>query len=192
MNERKPEFPVHDLFLKRWSPRALSGEPIAYEVLMGLFEAAKWAPSSRNAQPWHFIYAESGSDRWSTFFNFLTEKNQAWAKNGSVLVVVLSYRLVGNTQEVSKSHSFDTGSACQNFALQALLSGVTVRTIGGFNRELVKQELAIPDAYAVEVMLVLGKQADSSSLPEQFQEHEKPSGRKSIQEFVCKDFFAPR
>ena len=90
VNNRETEYPIDDIFLKRYSPRALSGEKISKEELMTLFEAARWAPSSYNSQPWRFIYVLRDTPDFEKFFSFIVPDNQVWSKNASALVVVIS------------------------------------------------------------------------------------------------------
>src|SRR5688572_26488227 len=90
LHYRKADHPIESIILRRWSPRAMTGEPITDVELNRLFEAARWAPSTYNEQEWRFLYARNGDQHWMTFFNFLVEANQAWCKNAAVLMVVLS------------------------------------------------------------------------------------------------------
>ncbi len=108
---RKPEQAVDRFFLDRWSPRALSGEPIADKELLGLFEAAKWAPPSYNGQPWRFLYARRDTVNWPFFFNLLVEFNQGWAEDAAVLVVMISRTTFENSNQPCITHAFDTGAA---------------------------------------------------------------------------------
>src|SRR6266705_2322062 len=87
---RKADYPIESLFVRRWSPRAMSGEPITEKEMLTLFEAARWAPSTYNEQEWRFLYARRESEHWPVFFHLLMEANQAWCKNAAVLVVVLA------------------------------------------------------------------------------------------------------
>src|SRR5262245_36262805 len=87
---RKPDYPIEPIFLRRWSPRAMTGEPIKEDELMRMFEAARWAPSTYNEQEWRFLYGRNNSPNWNTFFNLLVPANQAWCKSAGVLLVVLS------------------------------------------------------------------------------------------------------
>ena len=93
MAERKRAFPIDDIFIDRWSPRALSGEPISDDELFTLFEAARWAPSSYNNQPWRFVYAKRDTPHWKRLFGFLVHANQEWAKHAAALIVVISFDL---------------------------------------------------------------------------------------------------
>src|SRR6266581_4786864 len=87
---RKADHEIEPILLDRWSPRAMSGEEISHEELMRLFEAARWAPSSFNAQQWRALYGRRGTEHWQTFFELLVDANKAWAKNAAVLVVFIS------------------------------------------------------------------------------------------------------
>ena len=86
---RKADHPIEALLLDRWSPRAMSGEEIPHEELMRLFEAARWAPSSFNAQQWRALYARRSSEHWPVFFELLVEANKSWAKNAAALIVFI-------------------------------------------------------------------------------------------------------
>ena len=87
LDARKTEHPVDPIFPSRWSPRAMSGESLSREALLSLFEAARWAPSSSNGQPWRFVYATRESQEWPLFMSFLVEFNQAWTKNAAALAL---------------------------------------------------------------------------------------------------------
>jgi nitroreductase len=88
--ERRPQYDINPLILHRWSPRAMSGEEISDKELMRLFEAARWAPSSYNGQPWRFIYAKRNTEHWDKLFNLMVDFNKSWAKNAAVLLVIIS------------------------------------------------------------------------------------------------------
>jgi nitroreductase len=164
---RKPENRVDSLFLNRWSPRAMSGEQIARDELTTLFEAARWAPSAFNLQPWRFIYALRDTPHWNTFFSLLTEGNRLWAAKAAALIVIISKRTSeykGNSAP-NPTHSFDTGSACENLALQGSLNGLVVHAMAGFDHEKAKTELDIPDDYQVEAIVAIGKKGSKQYLP---------------------------
>ncbi len=121
---RRADFPIEQLLLDRWSPRAMSGEEIAQDELMRLFEAARWAPSSFNAQQWRVLYARRGTEHWPVFFKLLVEANKSWAKNAAVLVLFISRKTFDYNDEPSITHSYDTGAAWENFALQGVATGL--------------------------------------------------------------------
>ena len=101
---RKPHYPVDDIFVNRWSPRALSGELLTDKELMTLFEAARWAPSSYNNQPWRFLYAKRDTKHWDTFYNLMVEFNQTWTKNAAVLVVAISHNIFEFNHKPARTH----------------------------------------------------------------------------------------
>ncbi|HPD57659.1 MAG TPA: nitroreductase family protein [Smithellaceae bacterium] len=185
---RKPEYDVDEIFLNRWSPRAMSGEEIEEKVLFQLFEAARWAPSSNNNQPWRFIYARRNTKHWDTFFDLLAEGNKNWAHNAAVLLVVVSKTTFDNNKH-ARTHSFDAGAAWENFALQGSLLGLVVHGMQGFDYDEAKKVLEIPDDYQVEAMIAVGRPGRKEDLPDYQQEREFPSSRKSIVEIAMEGVF---
>jgi len=186
---RKTEYKVHNLFVNRWSPRALSGADISDEELMSLFEAAKWAPSAFNNQPWRFVYAKRDTKQWTVFFNLLSDNNKLWTKNAAVLILVVSKKIFEYNGQPSITHSFDTGAAWQNLALQASTLGLVAHGMQGFDYEKAKKELKIPNEYQIEAMIAVGKPGKKEDLPLKLQEREIPSQRKKISEFVFEGEF---
>jgi len=185
---RKPQYEVDDIFINRWSPRAMSAEEIDEATLMSLFEAAHWAPSSNNNQPWRFIYARRNSSHWETFFNLLAESNRIWAKNAAVLIVVISRKTFDNGKP-SITHSYDAGAAWGSLALMGSLQGLVVHGMQGFDYEKAKQALGVPDDYTVEAMIAVGRKGRKEDLPSFLQEREFPSARKSIAEIAFEGHF---
>jgi nitroreductase len=177
---RQPEHLVSEPFIQRWSPRALTGEPVSPEDLFGLFEAARWAPSSFNNQPWRFLYAFKNTAEWEVFFDLLVEGNRNWAKNAGALIVLVSKKTFDRNGQPSRTHSFDTGAAWMSLALEASLRGFVAHGMGGFNANKAQQVLAIPDGYLVEIMIAVGRQASADTLPDDLQKSEQPSPRKRI------------
>lgn len=186
---RKAAYPIVDLILHRWSPRAMSGESISDEQLMRLFEAARWAPSSYNGQPWRFIYAKRDTPFWSALFNLIVPANQVWAKNAAVLVLMASRNKFTFNEKPARTHSFDAGSAWENLALQGHHDGLVIHGMEGFDYDRAKKELNIPDEYTVEMMFAVGKKAPVDSLPDQMRKNEKPSERMPIEKFVFEGSF---
>jgi len=186
---RKSEHGVDRIFLDRWSPRALSGEPIPEKELLSLFEAAKWAPSGSNGQPWRFLYAHRETENWSAFFNLLVEANQGWAKHAAALVVILSRTTFEHNNKPCRTHALDTGAAWGYFALQGSLRGLVVHGMAGFDYEKAKSDLLIPDGYEVHAMAAVGKPGRKEDLPPKLQEREVPSERKKLAYVVCEGKF---
>jgi nitroreductase len=186
---RSPEFKVDDIFLNRWSARAMSGAPIADAELMSLFDAARWAPSEYNKQPWHFVYVKRDTKHWHTMFDLLVPFNQEWCKNASALVLVVS-RNANPDGSPLRSHAFDTGAAWQNLALQGSLRGLVVHGMAGFDYDRAQKDLNIPANYTVQAMIAIGYPAPDDVLPEGMRAAEKNrSGRKSVKEFVSEGSF---
>lgn len=187
--ERKSKYKILDLILHRWSPRALSGEPITDEQLMTLFEAARWAPSSFDNQPWRFIYAKRNTISWDRFFNLLAPANQVWAKNAAVLILEVSHKHFEYNETTSRTHSFDAGAAWENLALQAFSMGLVAHGMEGFDYDRAQKELKISDHYQVEAMIAVGKPGKKEDLPEKLQKSESPNERKPLEEIIFEGFF---
>ncbi len=184
ISQRKADYPIDALFVNRWSPRAMSGESLTEEEFMALFEAARWAPSSYNGQPWHFLYAKKGSKHWSTFFTLLVEFNQSWTKNAAVLLVILSKNTFAQSNQPARTHSFDAGAAWENLALEGSKRGLVVHGMEGFDYEKARTTLKVPNDYTIEAMIAVGKPGKKEDLPKELQERETPSERKKVQEFI--------
>ena len=162
----------------------MSGEEISHKELMRLFEAARWAPSSFNAQQWRAFYALRGTGHWSTFFELLVNAIKSRAKNAAVLVVFISRKLFDYDNEPSITHSYDTGAAWQNFALQGFRQGLVVHGMEGFDYERARKELRIPDEFQIEAMAAVGRPGSKESLPEKLQARERPNDRRKLSESV--------
>ena len=181
---RKADHPIDKLFLDRWSPRALSGEEIPDGELMVLFEAARWAPSSNNNQPCRILYAKRNTEYWPLFFNLLTESNKVWARNAAALLVFISKTTFDNNKP-SITHSYDTGAAWENLALQGMLKGYVVHGMQGFDYERARNVLNIPPEFNVEAMAAIGKPGNKEELPEGLKERESPNNRRKLSETIC-------
>ena len=180
---RTPEHPVDKIFLNRWSPRALTSD-ITDAELMTLFEAAKWAPSSYNNQPWRFLYAKHGTALWETFLGLLGEFNQSWCKNAAALIVVCSKKNFEHNNKPSRTHNFDAGAAWMSLALQAELNGFIAHGMEGFDYDKAKVALKIPEDVDVECMVAVGKLGKKEDLPPMLQEKEVMSDRKKVAEIA--------
>ncbi len=186
---RKTENEINYLILKRWSPRSFSSEKIDDKDLKSLFEAAKWAPSAYNNQPWRFIYVKNGGAKWKKMFSLLVDFNQAWVNKAAVLVLVISRQIFIHNNQANPTASFDAGSAWENLAIEAVNRGLIAHAMSGFDFEKAKKSFKIPDNYKVEVMIALGKQGSKSSLSLEMQEKEQPSDRKPLKEIISEGKF---
>jgi nitroreductase len=179
-NQRKPEADVDQQFLDRWSPRAFSEQPVAKETLLSLFEAARWAPSAANEQPWLFVFADEGEER-DRFRALLTPSNQVWANKAPVLMFVLTRRKWSKSGRDYFTHQFDAGMAFMSLALQARKLGLFAHPMGGFDREKAHEVLnASKEEWVIIVAVAVGYYGDAQQLPADLQEREKPSPRKPL------------
>jgi len=181
---RQSDYPIEPLILNRWSPRAMSGEPLSDDALFPLFEAARWAPSSYNAQPWRFIYAKRETEAWRALFELLVPFNQSWVGDASVLVVIASHTVFESNGKPSSTHSFDTGAAWENLALEGSARGLVVHGMQGFDYEKAKRVCKLHDNYVVEAMIAIGKPGKTEDLPQNIQDKETPSSRKPFEELI--------
>jgi nitroreductase len=187
-DHRQADFPIDPLFLDRWSPRAMTGEPIAQDELETLFEAARWAPSAGNQQPWRMLYAHRETPSWALFYDVLNPGNKTWCANAAVLVLFIS-RTVNAEGRPIKTHSYDTGAAWENFALQGTRSGLVVHGMQGFNYEQAREVLQIPPEYALEAMAAVGRPGRKEDLSESLQAREFPSARRPLAETIIEGPF---
>ncbi|MCF3639955.1 nitroreductase family protein [Rhizobium sp. TRM95111] len=191
-NSRTADHAIDTLFLDRWSPRAFTGEAMPQEALATLFEAARWAPSAGNGQPWFFVYGHRGTDAFARIYETLDDGNRRWTDKASVLAVILSrtHRRAANGElRPIYTHAFDTGAAWHALALQATLSGYHAHAMGGIDREAAMAALQVPDGFRVEAGLAIGKIAPRETLPEDLAVRETPSQRKPASEFAFEGFF---
>lgn len=186
---REPNYDIDPLFVNRWSPRAMSGEMLDEEDYMALFEAARWAPSSYNNQHWRFLYSTRESDDWDKFLGLVNEWNQKWAKNASVLVCIVSKETFDYNDEFARTHSFDTGAAWENLALEAARRNLVAHAMQGFDYDKAREVLKIPEEYNVECMVAIGERASPEVLPEDMRENEVPNQRKDIEDIVMNGGF---
>ena len=194
IDNRHPAFPVDPLFIQRWSPRAFTGADMPESDLLSMLEAAHWAPSAGNLQPWRFSYGLKGSEDWGRYVSFLDDGNQAWAHNAGALVIVVSKThnvAAGKTEaRFTRTHSFDTGAATMAIQLQAILMGYHAHPMGGILADRIKSELAIPDeGYVVEAAVAIGRIAPPETLPEKLRLREIPSQRKPLSDVAFRGHF---
>lgn len=179
---RHSEAPIDPQFLDRWSPRALSSEPLTDEQVRSLFEAARWAPSSGNEQPWLFLYAVKEEDL-RRFRPILVEGNRVWADRAPLLCFVFSRRTLRRSGKPSPTYAFDAGAAWMSLALEARKLGLFAHGMAGFHKDLAYKELGVPEEeYEVLAAIAVGRYGDPATLPEALREREQPSGRKPLSE----------
>jgi nitroreductase len=189
---RHSDYPINPIILYRWSPRSMTGEGMTDEELFPLFEAARWAPSCYNNQPWIFIYAHRDTPEWQPLFDLMVEFNQSWTKDAAVLVVMISKKTFYHNGKPSRTHSFDTGSAWMALALEGESRGYLVHGMEGFDYDKAKTTLQIPDDYQVEAMAAIGIHAPKEKLSPDLQKKEVPSSRRPVEQIVMKGKFENR
>lgn len=166
----------------------MSGGDVDEATLLTLFEAARWAPSSNNNQPWRFIYARRNTPRWEVFFELLAEGNRVWVKNAAVLIAVIS-KTSFDSGKPARTHSYDAGAAWVSLALQGSLKNLVVHGMQGFDYDKAREALQVPDGYTVEAMIAVGQPGKKEDLPDYLQAREFPSPRKKLDEIVMQEVF---
>lgn len=180
------QYPIHDLLKQRWSPLAFSDHSVEPEKLASVLEAAKWAASSYNEQPWSFILAtKDNSTEFERLLSCLDQGNLVWAKNAPVLmlsVAKLQFEKNGNENR----HAFhDVGQAASNLAVQATALGLYIHQMAGFDVQKARELYGIPEGYEPVAAIALGYGADAETLPENLQQRElAPRVRKTIESFT--------
>ncbi len=188
------EHPIHEHLANRWSPRAYAADrPVSREQLAQLFEAARWAPSSSNEQPWSFMVGEKGGETWTKVFDTLVPFNQAWAKNAPVLVLGLARKVFQRNGTPNIHAKYDLGQAVSMLLTQATSLGLTTHQMAGFDRDKARAAFQVPDDQEIGAVIAIGYQAELSVLPPELQEKETaPRSRNKIDTFVfAGDFGKP-
>jgi len=181
---RKADYPIEPFLLDRWSPRAMSGEEISTDELMRMFEAARWAPSSGNHQPWRYIYSNSAEEH-ERLLSLLNPSNRRWAWKAPVLAFAIARLKVSKTGQVNRHAQFDTGTSWGYLALEARKLGLYAHGMGGFDHERSYEVLNVPrDEYEVMAAIAIGYYGDASTLVEKDRTREHPNGRRHVSEFA--------
>jgi nitroreductase len=184
-NPAPAESPVHELVVQRWSPRAFGDKPVSPEILRSLFEAARWAPSSSNIQPWAYIVAtKDDKENFDKILSSMIEFNQGWAKHAPVLAI--SVAQIKNKEGKPNSHAFhDVGSASAQLTFQAVADGLFVHQMAGFDPNKAREVFHIPEDWQAVATIAIGYPGDPNSLPDKLKERElAPRNRKTLADFV--------
>ena len=180
------DFPVHELVRNRWSPRAFADKTIPQNVLQRLFEAARWAPSSNNEQPWAFLVAaKDDKENFDKMLSVLVEFNAGWAKHASALAIAVSELAFAKNNTPNPNAQYDTGAASAWLSVEATAQGLFVHQMAGFDPEKARQIFAIPAGWDAIAALAISYPGDPDSLPQRLKERElAPRTRKPLSEFV--------
>jgi nitroreductase len=174
---RIPDCDVDSMFVDRWSPRAFDSTPLIDEQVNALFEAARWAPSCFNEQPWQFFYTRSEEGR-ARFLTALISKNKLWARTAPLIGFICARRAFSRGKKENRHAPFDTGAAWMSLALQARTLGLYAHAMAGFSPDTAYAVLGISkEIYHIMAAFVVGYRADVSTLPEDLREAETPNTR---------------
>jgi nitroreductase len=187
---RESSHPIQELLLSRVSWRSFSDERLTEDELMSLFEAARWAPSSYNNQPWRFVYARRGDSHWETLFSFLGDFNKKWVVKADTLVLVIARNNFLKNGKPCRTAQFDTGSAWMSLAVEAHARGITTHGMEGFDYDKARKTLNIPDTFTVLAMVAIGKPGKKEDLPEELKKDEEPSNRRPLSEMISNGTFS--
>lgn len=176
---RIADHPIHPQFTERFSPRGFTAKAVTEAELMSLLEAARWAPSASNHQPWRFAYGLRGDAAFAKIAEALVPSNRSWAEKAAALLVVASRSTVSKdgTERPNPTHTFDAGTAWGYLALQAYHAGLVAHAMAGFEPELLAKNLNLPAGYVLHAVVAVGEHGDVEKLPEALQAREIPSGR---------------
>lgn len=182
---------VMEVIRKRRSRRAFSDKPVEPEKIHSLFEAARWAPSSLNEQPWFYIYATKDQEiLWNKIFESLMEGNKVWARHAPLLILSLTRKNFIRFESPNPSARYDLGAANAFLSLQAAHLGLNVHQLAGFHADTVIRNLGIPDAYEPAIIMAIGYLGDIEKLPENLKAREfAPRERYVEPEFVMNKAF---
>jgi nitroreductase len=184
------ESPVMDVIRDRRSRRAFSTRPIEAEKITSLFEAARWAPSSMNDQPWAYIYATKGQPLWDSLFDALNDGNKLWAKDAPLLVLSLARKNFALNGRPNASAHYDLGAANAFLTLQATDLGLNIHQMGGFDHQKAVVNLNIPTTYELGVIMAVGYQGDPELLSDNLRQRELAPRQRYVQrEFVMNKTF---
>ncbi len=184
---------IHPLFLERWSPRSFSERAVPQADIDRMLEAARFAPSWYNVQPWRFAVSHRGDDNWDEVVSLFDELNAVWAPSASALVFLASDTVVSwrddREDQAASYNSFDAGAAWAQFALQATEMGYFTHAVAGLKHDEARAVLSIPARYKLEIAIVLGHRSAPERLPDYLQEREKPSSRLALEEIAGRGRF---
>lgn len=168
----KTKYGIHFLLESRWSPRAFREDAVEKDKLQRIMEAAQWAPSSLNNQPWRYIVGEKGNETWDKIFDSLMDANKRWAQHVPVLIVSLSKKHYEHNGHDNFHFMYDTGQSVAHLTFQAMYEGLYVHQMGGFHFEMLKNYFSIPEEYYIVSVIAVGYLGKPGILEEDLQKRE--------------------
>jgi nitroreductase len=180
------DFPVHQLIIDRWSPRAFADKPVPPDVLRSLFEAARWAPSSSNEQPWaYLVTTRDDHENFAKMLSVLVEFNAGWAKGAPVLALAVAQLNFAKNNAPNRNAQYDTGAATALLSVEATARGLAVHQMAGFDPAKAREVFAIPAGWEAIAAIAIGHPGDPNSLSQPLKDRElAPRTRKPLSEFV--------
>jgi nitroreductase len=177
--------PVHELIRDRWSPRAFADRPVPRDVLVSLFEAARWAASCNNSQPWRFIVAtREDAAAYETLLRCFNDRNQSWGVTAPVIMVTCADRNLPSGTP-SRHNWYDTGAAVAQLTFQASTHGLVLHQAQGILPDKVRETYAVPEDFDICTGIALGYQGEPELLPDDYAKREVlPRERKPLTEIV--------
>jgi len=189
----KTNFALHSLLEKRWSPRAFSDKKVEREKLQRIFEAARWAPSSSNEQPWSFILGEAGDESYLKIFETLMEFNQLWVKTAPIVVLAVGKVDSAKSGKENAFFEYDIGQAVAHLTFQASEEGLWVHQMGGFDGKKAKELFNIPEGFMAVSAFTVGYMGDYKVLHPNLQKLEVAEReRKNMEDFVFSNTFGEK
>lgn len=190
--KKSPAENIHDLIRSRWSPRAFENKEVSSEDLKTIFEAASWAASSFNEQPWRFLVGRKGSEAYKKIFESLVPFNQGWASSAPVLILSIARRTFTHNDTNNLFALHDTGAATAYLSLQATALGLHTHSMAGYDHDKARKAFDIPAGYDLGAVTALGYLGDPETLAEEQRQTEiAPRSRKPLGEFVYSEFEKP-
>ncbi|HEX6673247.1 MAG TPA: nitroreductase family protein [Nitrososphaeraceae archaeon] len=179
------DFPIHNIIARRWSARAFSTKTVEKSKLLSILEAARWAPSSRNEQPWRYIvFTDDNPEKLEKARSVLLEINN-YVKLAPILICAITKKTYSDNGVYNKLHFHDLGAANENMFLESFNQGLIMHEMGGFDREKARKVFSIPDEYEIGIMIAIGYQDSHEILPERFREKiNSPRERKPLSEIA--------
>ena len=192
MERKAPtEHGIHDLLAHRWSPRAFAGTPVSKEDLLSLFEAARWAPSCFNEQPWRFLVArKEDGDAYEKMLGCLMEGNASWASAAPVLMITMAESTFARNGNANRHAGHDLGLAVAQMTVEAQSRGLAMHQMGGILVDKIREAYAVPESVEILAGIALGHPGNPDSLPEGLKERElAPRSRNPMADMVFSGSF---
>ncbi|WP_449537760.1 nitroreductase family protein [Ferdinandcohnia sp. Marseille-Q9671] len=185
-NNRVAAYDIDPTVINRWSPRSFLEKEVPEETLLSIFEAARWAPSGFNLQPWRFILARTNVDL-ERFHSFILPGNLSWCKKAPALALIVSDKTTEKGE--NPYHTYDAGTASGFLLLEATRKGLSTHVMGGIDRDKAREVLQIPDHFEIHSVIAIGYRGDKDVLPENLQEREQPNSRLPLADILFEGTF---